>query len=121
MFFYQLMFLSFFLNFLTGCCLMKLNFFSQILITILLLSVANIYRNLDNVLVFLLNYCFVCLCVCVLSHFRLFATLWTLGLLFLGFFRQEYWGRLPFSPPGDLHNPGINPTTPALQADSLPS
>ena len=44
-FFYQLMFLSFFLNILTGCCLMKLNFFSQILITILLLSVANIYRN----------------------------------------------------------------------------
>ena len=45
MFFSQLMFLSFFLNFLTGCCVMKLNFFSQILIAILLLSVANIYRN----------------------------------------------------------------------------
>jgi len=25
----------------------------------------------------------------------------------MGFFRREYWGRLPFPPPGDLSNPGI--------------
>ena len=33
--------------------------------------------------------------------------------------RQEYWGGLPFPPPGDLPDPGIQPTSPALQADSL--
>ena len=31
-----------------------------------------------------------------------------------GFSRQEYWGRLPCLPPGDLPNPGIEPTPPAL-------
>ena len=35
------------------------------------------------------------------------------------FSRQEYWSGLPFSPPGDLPNPGIEPTAPVLQADSL--
>ena len=35
------------------------------------------------------------------------------------FSRQEYWGGLPCSPPGDLPNPGIRPQSPALQADSL--
>jgi len=36
------------------------------------------------------------------------------------FFRQEYWSGLPCPPPGDLPNPEIEPTSPALQADSLP-
>ena len=39
----------------------------------------------------------------------------------MGFLRQEYWSRLPFSSSGDLPNPGIKPRFPALQADSLPS
>ena len=39
----------------------------------------------------------------------------------MGFSRQEYWNRLPFPSPGDLPNPGIEPRSPALQADSLPS
>ena len=43
-----------------------------------------------------------------------------LAPLFMGFPRQEYWRRLPFPSPGDLPNPGIKPTSPALQADSLP-
>ena len=30
------------------------------------------------------------------------------------FSRQEYWTGLPFSPPGDLPNPGIEPVSPAL-------
>ena len=38
-----------------------------------------------------------------------------------GFSRQEYWSVLPCPPPGDLPNPGIEPRSPALQADSLPS
>ena len=36
-----------------------------------------------------------------------------------GFPRQEYWSGLPFPPPGNLPRPGIKPTSPALQADSL--
>jgi len=36
------------------------------------------------------------------------------------FSRQEYLGGLPFPPPGDLPNPGIEPMSSELQADSLP-
>ena len=36
-----------------------------------------------------------------------------------GFSRQEYWGGLPCPPPGDLPNPGFEPRSPTLQADSL--
>ena len=32
----------------------------------------------------------------------------------MGFSRQEYWSGLPFTPPGDLPDPGIKPITPAL-------
>ena len=38
-----------------------------------------------------------------------------------GFSRREYWNVLPCPPPGDLPNPGIEPRSPALQADSLSS
>ena len=58
-----------------------------------------------------------------LSHVQLFATLWTLAYRdppSMGFSRQEYWSGLPFLSPGDLPNPGIEPRSPALQADSLP-
>ena len=39
----------------------------------------------------------------------------------MGFPRQDNWSGLPFPPPGDLPNPGIEPGSLALQADSLPS
>ena len=39
--------------------------------------------------------------------------------LSVGFPRQEYRSGLPFPFPGDLPNPGIEPGSPALQADSL--
>ena len=39
----------------------------------------------------------------------------------VGFSCQEYWSGLPFPSPGDLPNPGIEPGSPALQADALPS
>ena len=39
----------------------------------------------------------------------------------MGFSRQEYWSGLPFPSPGDLPDPGIEPRSPALQADTLPS
>ena len=37
----------------------------------------------------------------------------------MGFSRQEYWSGLPFPSPGDLPKPGIEPGSPALQADAL--
>ena len=37
----------------------------------------------------------------------------------MGFSRQEYWSGLPFPPPGDLPNPGIEPRSLALQVDAL--
>ena len=37
----------------------------------------------------------------------------------MGFSRQEYWNGLPFPSPGNLPNPGIEPVSLALQADSL--
>ena len=39
----------------------------------------------------------------------------------MGFSRQEYWSGLPFPPPGVLPNSGIEPRSPALQTDTLPS
>ena len=61
----------------------------------------------------------------LLSHFsraQLCATPWTVARqapLSMGLSRQEYWRGLPFPSPGDLPNPGIEPGSPALQADSL--
>ena len=39
--------------------------------------------------------------------------------LTMGFSEQEYWSGLPFPSPGDLPDPGFDPGSPALQADSL--
>ena len=52
------------------------------------------------------------------------ATPWAIAFqvpLSMGFPRQEYWSGLPFTSPGDLPNPGNEPGSPALQADSLPT
>ena len=38
-----------------------------------------------------------------------------------GIFQARYWSGLPFPSPGDLPNPGIEPGSPALQTDALPS
>ena len=57
-----------------------------------------------------------------LSRVRLFATPWTVAhqaTPSMGFSRQEYWSGLPFPSPGDLPDPGIEPRSPALQADAL--
>ena len=51
-------------------------------------------------------------------------TPWTVACqspLSMGFSRQEYWSGLPFPSPRDLPNPGMEPGSPALQADSLPT
>ena len=52
-----------------------------------------------------------------LSRVWLVVTLWTVAYqapLSMGFSKQEYWGGLPFSSPGDLPDPGIEPRSPAL-------
>ena len=59
-----------------------------------------------------------------LSRVRLFATPWTIAYQApqsMGFSRQECWSGLPFPSPGYLPDPGIEPASPALQADALPS
>ena len=51
-------------------------------------------------------------------------TPWTVACqapLSMGFSRQEHCSGFPFPSPEDLPNPGIEPRSPALQADSLPS
>ena len=64
---------------------------------------------------------------CMLSCFScvpLFVRLWTVAHqapLLVGFSRQEYWSGLPCPPPGDLPKPGIEPGSPVLQEDSLPT
>ena len=70
-----------------------------------------------------------CTCPCphVLNRFsrvQLYATPWTVTCqapLSMGFSRQESWSGLPCPPPGDLPNPRVEPRSPSLQVDSLPS
>ena len=63
----------------------------------------------------------------VLSHSVESNSLWPHGLQPArllcpeGFSRQEYWRGLPCPPPWDPPNPGIEPRSPTLQADSLPT
>ena len=60
----------------------------------------------------------------LLSCVQLFPTPWTVARrpppLSMGFSRQEYWSGLPFPPPGDLTQPGIELASPAWQGNSLP-
>ena len=64
-----------------------------------------------------------------LHHTKLFSNVHSLNKIFLyvrnqaslsvEFSRQAYWSELPFHSPGDVPDPGIEPRSPALQADSL--
>ena len=59
-----------------------------------------------------------------LSRVQLLATPWIVAYKAppsMGFSRQGYWSGLPFASPEDLPNPGIEPGSPTLQADALPS
>ena len=73
----------------------------------------------------ILMYGYVCVCMYVcksLSRGRLFVIPWAVNNqapLSMGFSRPEYWSELPFPSPGDLPDPGIEPRSPTLQADSL--
>ena len=60
------------------------------------------------------------MCDQLFNHVQLFVAPWTVAArtcqapLSIGFFRQEYWSRLPFPSPGALPNPRIEPISPAL-------
>ena len=72
----------------------------------------------------ILNVILVKVKVKLLSPVRLFATPWPADFqapLSMGFSRQDYWSGLPFPSPGDLPDSGIEPGSPALQVDALPS
>ena len=63
--------------------------------------------------------CDCCVHVCLLNHVQLFVTAWIgacLAPLFMEFFRQEYWSRLPLPIPGDLPDPRIEPESLASPA-----
>ena len=73
---------------------------------------------------------FKCVCVCVCVYIcglvakscPVLATPWTVARqapLSMGFSRQEYWSELPFHTPENFPGPGMEPRSPALQADSL--
>ena len=82
-----------------------------------------------------------CACACVCVQVQIVQSCLTVcdpmdygpqTLLSMGFSRQQYWSGLPCSPPRELPDPGIEPTSlrssasvrspvsPALQADSKP-
>ena len=57
--------------------------------------------------------------VCVLRLVQHFAIPWTVACqapLSMGFLRKEYWGGLPFPPPGDVPDPGVEPMSPVSPA-----
>ena len=59
-----------------------------------------------------------------LSPVLLFGTPWTVAHQAppsMEFSKQEHWSGLPFPSPGDLPDPGIEPRSPAFQADALTS
>ena len=89
-----------------------------------------IFRNISNIYYLLypvstsskkVSCC--CCCLALKSCLTLCHTPWTVAHkspLSMGFSRQEYWSGLPWPPPGDLPNPGIESMSPELQVDSLP-
>ena len=77
------------------------------------------YAYIQNVHTYVYT-CIVCTHLLLFSHAVVsdsFVTPWTvvhLAPLSMGFPSQEYWSGLPFPPAGDIHNPGIEPMSPAL-------
>ena len=63
------------------------------------------------------NHIYMCVCIQSLSCVWLlqaYEQTVSCQALFMGFSRQEYWRGVPFPPPWDRPNPGIEPTSPAL-------
>ena len=78
----------------------------------LLSEVQNGTATLENSRFFSLRYIYFVLSP--FSHVQFFVTLWNVDChapLSMGFSKQEYWSELPCLPPGDLPNPGTEPTS----------
>ena len=96
---------------------------THVLINLIVVTTCNISAHQSIMLYTVYNYP---VCVCVFCRLWLFGPcgLWPTRLLCPWHFsRQEYWNVLPFPPPEDLPDPGIEPTSPvspSLQVDSLP-
>ena len=69
------------------------------------------FHSFPKYLISIVFSCQLCPTLCNPMDFRLLCS-WR-------FFRQEYWSGLPFLPPADLPNPGVEPRSPKLQADCL--
>ena len=86
-----------------------------------------IYKSLSLSIIFslsILSSCSLGVVVLVAQSGPTLCNPWTVACrapLSMGFSRQEYRSGLPFPSPGDLPDPGIEPRSPALQADALTS
>ena len=77
-----------------------------------------LYYFCSNYLLALKSFC-ICMHAQSFSCVQLFATSWTVvcqAPLSMGFSRQENWSEMPFPPPRDLPNPGIEPKSPEFSA-----
>ena len=86
-----------------------------VLLVCLLIHLHCPYIHILSIYVYL--YTYICCCSVAVLCPTLFMTPWTVACqdpLSMGIFRQEYWSELPFPPPGDLPDPGIEPASPAL-------
>ena len=66
------------------------------------------------------NLC-VCVCACSFSCVQFFVTLWTVAFqapLSMGFSRRDYWCGLPYLPPGDLPDLGMEPMSACISCIS---
>ena len=90
-----------------------------VLITSVFKNISCIFLQRKQISCFLTVFqeCRLLMCVCMFSHVQFFETLWTIAhqaSLPMGFPRQEYWSGLPWSPPGDLPDPGTESASPAV-------
>jgi len=108
-----------------GCVICRNDYTSDVLWLCMTLMRGECQTLSEEILCPLTMACTACLCEShLLSRVWLFAiprTVTRQACLSIEFSRQEYRSRLPFPSPGDLSDPGIEPGSPTLQADYLPS
>ena len=108
----------------------QMDFFTFLMLFNLCIQITHLLHNLDfspvriPCLLVRLNYDKVKVKMKSLSHVQLFVTPRTVAYQAppsMVFSRQEYWSGLPFTSPGDLPDPGIEPGFSTLQTGALPS
>ena len=66
-------------------------------------------------------YIYIHIYMCIYLYIYLYTVYIYIQYIYIYFSRPEYWSGQPFPSPGNLSNPGIEPRSPELQADSLPA